>query len=99
VNAILTAIHQLGLDTLISSEPSRQRNFVLAVIVQRIIAPRLKLGTTREWDKTTLAQELNIDTTKEDADSLYSAMDWLLQRQQTHFANNFVASSKQSVFS
>jgi hypothetical protein len=70
VEAILTAIRQLGLDHLISSKPSRQRNLVFAMIVQRILAPRSKLGTTREWDNTTLADELNIDTTKENADSL-----------------------------
>jgi hypothetical protein len=51
------------------------------MIVQRIIAPRSKLGTTREWNNTTLTEELNIDTKKEDADSLYAAMDWLLKRQ------------------
>jgi hypothetical protein len=64
VDAILTAIRQLGLDTLISREPSRQRNLVLAMIVQRLIVPRSKLGTTREWDNTTLADELNIDMEK-----------------------------------
>ncbi|MDR1383697.1 MAG: hypothetical protein LBJ67_07625 [Planctomycetaceae bacterium] len=51
------------------------------MIVQRVIAPRSKLGTTREWNNTTLAEELNIDTKKEDADLLYAAMDWLLKRQ------------------
>lgn len=81
VSAILTAIRQLGLDTIISREPSRQRNLVIAMIAQRIIAPCSKLGTTREWKNTTLAEELNIDTKKEDANSLYAAMDWLLQRQ------------------
>jgi transposase len=81
VDAILSAIRQLGLDKFLSPEPSRQRNLVLAMIVQRILAPRSKLGTTRDWNNTTLAEELNIDTEKEDADSLYQAMDWLLQRQ------------------
>jgi transposase len=74
-------IHQLGLEQILSREPCRQRALVLAMIVQRIIAPRPKLGTTREWDNTTLAEELNIDTNKEDADMLYAAMDWLLKRQ------------------
>jgi hypothetical protein len=81
VDAVLRVFRQLGLDTLISREPCRQRHLVLAMIAQRIIAPRSKLGTTREWENTTLAEELNIDTNKEDADSLYAAMDWLLQRQ------------------
>ncbi|MDR1383220.1 MAG: hypothetical protein LBJ67_05150 [Planctomycetaceae bacterium] len=81
VDAILRAIRQLGLDQIISREFCRQRDLVLAMIVQRIIAPRSKLGTTREWNNTTLAEELNIDTKKEDADLLYAAMDWLLKRQ------------------
>jgi hypothetical protein len=81
VDAILRVIRQLGLDQMLSREPCRQRVLVLAMIVQRIIAPRSKLGTTREWNNTTLAEELNIDTKKEDTDSLYAAMDWLLQRQ------------------
>jgi hypothetical protein len=51
------------------------------MLVQRIIAPRSKLGTTREWKNATLADELNIDTKKENTDSLYAAMDWLLKRQ------------------
>jgi hypothetical protein len=59
------------------------------MIVQRLIAPRSKFGTTREWDNTTLADELNIDTEKKDADSLYKAMDWLLQRQ--HFIEQKLA--------
>ncbi|MDR1385837.1 MAG: IS1634 family transposase, partial [Planctomycetaceae bacterium] len=81
VDAILRTIRQLGLDQMLSREPCRQRALVLAMIVQRIIAPRSKLGTTREWNNTTLAEELNIDTNKEDADTLYAAMDWLLKRQ------------------
>ncbi|MDR1492890.1 MAG: hypothetical protein LBT05_09240 [Planctomycetaceae bacterium] len=79
MNAVLAAIRQLGLDNLIAREPSCQRNLVLAMIVQRIIAPRSKLGTTREWNNTTLADELNIDTKKENADSLDAAMDWFLR--------------------
>jgi hypothetical protein len=66
---------------MISRKPCRQRNLVLAMIVQRIIAPRSKLGTTCELNNTTLAEELNIDTNKEYADLLYAAMDWLLKRQ------------------
>jgi hypothetical protein len=49
-------ICQLGLDQMLSREPCRQRDLVVAMIVQRIIAPRSKLGTTREWNNTTLAE-------------------------------------------
>jgi hypothetical protein len=64
VDAILTAIRRIGLDKMIDPQPSRQRNLVLAMIVQRIIAPNSKLATTRDWENTTLARELNIDTKK-----------------------------------
>ncbi|MDR2705531.1 MAG: IS1634 family transposase, partial [Planctomycetaceae bacterium] len=40
VEAVLHAFRQLGLDTLISREPCRQRSLVLAMIAQRMIAPR-----------------------------------------------------------
>jgi transposase len=51
------------------------------MIAQHILAPKSKLGITSVWDDTTLAQELQIDTKKENTDSLYAAMDWLLKRQ------------------
>jgi hypothetical protein len=56
VDAILRVIRQLGLEQMILREPCRQRDLVLAMIVQRIIAPHSKLGTTREWNNTTLSE-------------------------------------------
>ncbi len=79
VDAILTMIRQLGLDTLIASRPSRQRDLVLAMIAERLLCPCTKLATTRHWHDTTLAQELRVwDATENE---LYAAMDWLLGRQ------------------
>lgn len=79
VEAILGTIRQLGLDGLIASKPCRERSLVLAMLVSQLIHPASKLGTTRLWGTTTLAQELGI----EDADEsdLYAAMDWLAKRQ------------------
>ena len=79
VEAVLLAVRKLGLDTLISSQPCRERDLVLAMIVQRLLDPCSKLATTRQWHSTTLAQELGVSEATED--ELYEAMDWLLERQ------------------
>jgi transposase len=79
VEAVLIMIRRLGLETLIASRPSRQRDLVLAMIVQRIIFPGSKLSTTRHWHDTTLARELRVQDANEN--DLYAAMDWLLERQ------------------
>src|SRR5919199_270618 len=79
VEAVLRMIRKLGLDDLIASEPSRRRNLVVAMIVERLIFPSSKLANTRHWHDTTLAEELNVaDAT---VDQLYDAMDWLPERQ------------------
>jgi transposase len=79
VEAVLKMIKKFGLDDLIASEPSSQRNLVVAMIAERLIFPSSKLANTRHWHDTTLAQELDVADATED--QLYDAMDWLLQRQ------------------
>jgi hypothetical protein len=80
VDAVLTMIRKLELEELIASEPSRQRNLVLAMIAERLLFPSSKLANTRHWHDTTLAEELNVGDATED--QLYEAMDWLLRRQE-----------------
>lgn len=80
VEAVLGALRSLGLDKIIDSRPSRQRDLVLAMIVQRLIAPCSKLATTRLWHTSTLAKEFGVEDSTEN--ELYAAMDWLLERQQ-----------------
>ena len=79
VEAVLGTIRRLGLDGVIASKPSRRRDLVLAMIAEQVIHPSSKLGTTRLWHTTTLAQELGVSDA--DADELYEAMDWLVARQ------------------
>ena len=79
VQAVLGVMHRLGLDTLLASKPSRQRDLVLAMIAERLLHPCSKLATTRLWHTTTLAEELHVAEATED--DLYQAMDWLLARQ------------------
>lgn len=80
VEAILKVIANNGLDRLIASKPCRERDLVVAMIVEQLIYPSSKLGTTRLWHSTTLAEELEIEDA--DEDELYAAMDWLLDRQE-----------------
>jgi transposase len=79
VEALLLAVRKLGLDSLLSSKPGRERDLVVAMIVERLLDPCSKLATTRQWHSTTLAEELGVSDASED--ELYSAMDWLLERQ------------------
>src|SRR3982750_2287004 len=81
VEAVLKMIRKLGLDDLIASEPSRRRDLVVAMIVERLVFPSSKLANTRHWHDTTLAEELDVADASED--QLYDAMDWLLDRQAT----------------
>jgi transposase len=79
VQAVLGAMRRLGLDELLSSRPSRERELVKAMVAVRVLDPQSKLATTRYWGTTTLAPDLGVeDATEVD---LYSAMDWLLERQ------------------
>lgn len=79
VEAILNAIQRLGLDRLLATQPSRQRSLVLAMIVERLLSPGSKLANVRQWQQTTLAEELAVEDA--DVDELYEALDWLLSRQ------------------
>ena len=80
VEALLLALRKLGLDSMISAKPCRERDLVLAMIVEGLLDPCSKLATTRQWHSTTLAEELGVSEAGED--ELYQAMDWLLARQE-----------------
>jgi transposase len=80
VEAILAMIHQLDLEAVISSKRCRERDLVVAMIVQRLIDPCSKLATTRAWHTTTLAEDRGVADATED--ELYAAMDWLGERQE-----------------
>jgi len=80
VEAILEMMAKLKLDQVLCSQRCRERDLVLAMIVERLIDPCSKLATTRQWHSTTLAEELGVAEATED--DLYQAMDWLLERQE-----------------
>jgi hypothetical protein len=79
VQAVRVAMYQLSFAGLLAARPSRERDLVCAMVAARIIAPHTKLGTTRWWHTTTLAEDFAVADASEDA--LYAAMDWLLARQ------------------
>ncbi|MFZ0852432.1 MAG: IS1634 family transposase [Hyphomicrobiaceae bacterium] len=81
VVAVLTAMKRLGFEKLLDARASRERNLIMAMVAERIIAPEAsKLGMTRAWADTTLSEDLGVADADEDA--LYAAMDWLLERQE-----------------
>src|SRR5881628_1269573 len=83
VAAILGMWRGLKLDALIDDAPSRQRDLVAAMVVERILEPRSKLATARALNEETLHSTLGemLDVAAADEDQLYEAMDWLLPRQ------------------
>ena len=79
VAAVLGVLRDLDLERLLGRDRCRERDLVVAMIVQRLIAPGSKLSATRRFAQTTLGDELSLSEVKEP--ELLAAMDWLLQRQ------------------
>jgi transposase len=83
VAAVVGTLRQLGIDRLIATRASRERELALAMLVARILEPGSKLALARELGRetltTTLGEILGVESA--DEDELYKAMDWLLSRQ------------------
>ena len=79
VQAVALAMQRLGLASVIASQPSRERDLVLAMVAARIVQPDTKLATCRRWHCSSLAENFGVTDATED--DLYAAMDWLLARQ------------------
>lgn len=80
VQAVRVAMQRLGMARLLAGRSSRQRDLVLAMIAARVLCPDTKLATTRRWQHSTLADEFGVADAQ--AEDLYAAMDWLLDRQE-----------------
>jgi hypothetical protein len=80
VAAVLGVLRALDVERLVSRERCRERDLVVAMIVQRVIGPGSKLSATRRFGVSTLARELDLGEVKEA--ELLAAMDWLLERQE-----------------
>lgn len=81
VEIALGIIRKLGLDRIIGSRRSRQRDLIVAMVAGRLLFPCSKLATTRHWHSTTVAEELAVADA--DENELYAALDWLLDRQRS----------------
>jgi len=80
IKAVLGTMRKIGLDSIVAAKRSRERDLVLAMIAERLIHGCSKLACTRLWHTTTLAEELSLGDAN--ADDLYKAMDWVLERQE-----------------
>jgi transposase len=83
VAAVLGTLRSIGLDQLLGPTGNRCRDLVVAMIVARLIAPVSKLATAKALDPATAASSLGIvlGLGPVDEDELYTALDWLLERQ------------------
>jgi hypothetical protein len=87
VAAVLGTARAIGLDRLLGPknphQPNRPRDLVLAMIVNRVIAPASKLATAKALDPATAASSLGVELGlgEVDEDELYAALDWLYERQ------------------
>jgi transposase len=83
VAAALGTLRRLKLDEVIGAKRSRVRDLCVAMVVARILAPQSKLATASGLDAETLDSTLGelLGVESADADDLYAAMDWLVERQ------------------
>jgi hypothetical protein len=83
VAAVLGTIRRVKLDQVLGTKPSPERDRALAMIVARVLAPDSKLATARglgeESAFSALCDALALGDVS--ADSLYRALDWLVERQ------------------
>src|SRR6266571_6066244 len=80
VAAVLGTARKLGLERLLGRERSRERDLCLALVCQRLLRPGSKLSATRQFELSTLGEELAVADVGEA--ELLAAMDWLLPRQE-----------------
>lgn len=80
VAAVLGVLRALDLERVLARARCRERDLVVAMICQLVIAPASKLSMTRRFSQTTLSDELDLSAVTEP--ELLAAMDWLLDRQE-----------------
>ncbi len=80
VAVVLGTARRLGLERLLGRERSRERDLCLAIVCQRLLRPGSKLSATRQFELTTLGEELGVEGAGEA--ELLAAMDWLLSQQE-----------------
>src|SRR6202162_4689600 len=83
VAAALGTARKIGLDRILGPDSNRCRDLVLAMIVSRILDPTSKLAAARALSPQTAASSLGTVLGLGDVDEneLYTALDWLHERQ------------------
>src|SRR6201984_801934 len=83
VAAALGTARKIGLDRILGPDGDRCRGLVLALVVSRILDPASKLATARALSPVTATSSLGrlLHLGAVDEDELYTALDWLLERQ------------------
>src|ERR1700674_2764503 len=83
VAAVLGTLRRIGLDRLLGPAGNRCRDLVIAMMVARRIARFSKLAPATALDPATAASSLGVvlGLAEVDEDELYTALDWLLERQ------------------
>lgn len=83
VAAALGTARRIGLDRILGPDGNRCRDLVLALLVGRILEPASKLAAARALSPATAASSLGevLGLGAVDEDELYTALDWLLERQ------------------
>lgn len=83
VAAALGTARRIGLDRALGPDGNRCRDLVLALLVGRILEPASKLAAARALSPATAASSLGeaLGLGEVDEDELYTALDWLLERQ------------------
>jgi transposase len=83
VAAALGTLRTIGLDRILGPAGNRCRDLVIAMAVSRVLAPASKLATAAGLSPATAISSLGevMGLGEVDEDELYTALDWLLERQ------------------
>jgi transposase len=83
VAAVLGTLRQIGLDRILGPDGNRCRDLVVAMVASRLTEPGSKLATAKALSPETAASSLGaiMGLGEVDEDELYTALDWLCERQ------------------
>jgi hypothetical protein len=83
VAAVLGTLRQIGLDRILGPQGNRCRDLVIAMVAARLIDATSKLATAKALSPETASSSLGaiLDLGEVDEDELYTALDWLGERQ------------------
>jgi transposase len=77
VEAVLGTIKNIGLESIVASKHSPERDLVIAMVVSQILNPDSKLAYVSNLTSSSLAHQLGLENVNEN--DLYRAMDWLYE--------------------